>query len=123
MSPRLIAVTLAAASLVAAGLAPASLVGCNVQASLGAHDAATLDADRVCIAMPDAGACGQCQLEGCCDALIACQADAFCPCIADCVLTNGETVAACTTHCGGADHGEHAPLITCAQGHCAGSCP
>ena len=42
MSPRLIAVTLAAASLVAAGLAPASLVGCNVQASLGAHDAATL---------------------------------------------------------------------------------
>ena len=85
-------------------------------------DAAVLDGglrDAGECAPPDASACLQCQAVACCPVYAPCEHATNCRCIVDCVLS-GHTSDACTTHCG-ADHGESAPLITCAQNHCA--CP
>lgn len=78
-----------------------------------------LDGHAMC-AMPDAGACVQCQAAMCCAEYLACTGAATCPCIVDCVLAGGHTVSECSVHCG-PDHGESTPLITCAQHHC--TCP
>lgn len=107
--------------------------GCDVEASLGGHDAsvdaahdgssdASVDSPAPSCSPPDASACIACEASMCCDAFAACAAAATCPCIVDCVLT-GHEIGGCMTHCGGPDHGEHAPLITCAEGHCGGACP
>jgi hypothetical protein len=85
-------------------------------------DAAVIDVgppDAGECAPPDASACLQCQAVVCCPVYAPCVHATNCRCIVDCVLSGG-TSAGCTTHCG-ADHGESAPLITCAQNHCA--CP
>ena len=85
-------------------------------------DAAVIDVgppDAGECAAPDASACRQCQAVTCCPVYVTCEHATNCRCIVDCVLSGG-TSAGCTTHCG-ADHGESAPLITCAQNHC--SCP
>jgi len=103
-----------------AALVDAALVDVGHDAS--AHDAGSdtgLDATPMCAA-PDASACVQCQATTCCTPYAACAMAANCPCIVDCVVVGGHTLAECTVHCG-ADHGESSPLITCAQGHCA--CP
>ena len=103
-------------------LASLVLFGCEVEASLGAHDAAVLNDAHMCAATSDAGACGACEAAMCCEAFLACAADPVCPCIVDCVLAGMGTVAACTTHCGGMDHGEHVALTDCARRLCA-ACP
>lgn len=128
--------------------------GCDVEASLGEHDAdprsvdagldagadastdastgsdAPIDASTdtspdgaapTC-SPPDAGACVTCEAAMCCELYTACALDRMCPCIVDCVL-NGHALDACITHCGGPDHGAHAPLEACAQAHCDAVCP
>ncbi|MDQ3035994.1 MAG: hypothetical protein M3Y87_26555 [Myxococcota bacterium] len=97
------------------------LIGCDVEASLGSHDAATDAPSAMCHAHADAGVCVTCEASMCCDAFAACAAAATCPCIVECVLTD-HTLDECIRHCGGADHGEHAPLIECARTECAGAC-
>lgn len=77
------------------------------------------DAAPTC-AVPDAGACGQCQAAMCCAEYTACQAAPTCPCIVDCIFA-GHGAAACATHCGAADHGESDALVACAQHQCV--CP
>ena len=102
-------------------LALVLLAGCDVEASLGSHDAGRdAHAPSMCHAPADAGTCAACQAESCCDAFAACAAAATCPCIVDCVLRS-HTVAECETHCGGPDHGEHAALLDCTSSHCL--CP
>lgn len=116
-------------------------LACDVEASLGSHDAgidsplhttsdaasdaASLDASTdahplACHAPADAGMCLECQAAMCCAAFDACSRAATCPCIVGCVLSS-MPVADCMTHCG-ADHGEHAPLIACAQASCDTLC-
>lgn len=100
----------------------ALLYGCDVEASLGSHDGGSDAGAPGCRAAPDAGSCGVCQAAMCCEVFAVCDAAPFCPCIADCTL-QGHDIDLCTTHCGGVDHGEHAPLLECVRTHCASSCP
>ena len=96
-------------------------LGCDVEASLGAHDADIDGALSTC-SPPDAGACAACQATSCCAAFAACTMLPTCGCIVDCTLS-GHAVDGCVTHCGGAVHDMHTALITCAENHCAAACP
>ncbi len=123
-------------------LSLALAIGCDVESSLGEHDAsldapaggdgsvdAGLDAEpddasgdaAPSCAAADGGACVACQASACCEAFAACALAATCPCIVDCLL-QGHALDGCNTACGGADHGEHAPLRTCAESSCAAAC-
>ena len=95
-------------------LSLALALGCDVESSLGEHDAsldapaldaattdggdgsvdagldaepddASSDAAPSCAA-PDGGACVACQASACCEAFAACALAAPCPCIVDCLL-------------------------------------
>jgi hypothetical protein len=104
----------------AAAVAVALALGCDVEASLGAHDGGA-DAPA-CPALGDAGACAACAASICCADFTACAAAPHCPCIADCVL-HGSLVADCETHCGASDVGGlAAALAACAHVSCASAC-
>lgn len=102
-------------------VALAFLVACDVEVSLGSHDAGD-DAPLACSSPADAGACVACRAALCCDAFSACAVAPTCPCIVECVLARA-TVDDCVAHCGGPDHGEHVVSIECAQAMCSTSCP
>lgn len=98
------------------------LAACDVEVSLGSHDGgADAHAPTPCSEHADAGTCVACQAERCCDALLLCEAAPNCSCLVDCVQ-GGATIDACRVHCGGDDHGEHAPLVACSRMLCSTEC-